>query len=236
MNGMFENARSFLDGSWFLSYVTVFSAGVLTSFTPCVYPMIPITIGVVGGQEKNGRLHAFIISSAYVLGLALTYAGLGIVASLTGSFFGKVSTHPVTLLVVANIILLFGLSMLDVFTLPLPRFFSQSQVGTNKRGIPGAFMMGMATGLIMAPCTTPMLGVLMTYVATKQNVLFGATLLFTFAMGMNVLLLLVGTFAGLVTALPKSGIWMVRVRKIMGFLLIAAGEYFLIQAGRVWLH
>ena len=234
MNELFNTVPEFLQGSWYIAYISVFSAGVLTSFTPCVYPMIPITIGIVGGQEKTGRLHAFILSLSYVIGIALTYAGLGVVASLSGQFFGSVSAHPATLLIVANIIILFGLSMLDVFMLPMPRFLSKSQVGTNKRGVPGAFFMGLASGLVAAPCTTPVLGVLITYVAAKQNVLFGSTLLVTFAFGMSMLLLLIGTFTGLVTALPKSGMWMVRIKKGMGFLLIVMGEYFLIQAGKVW--
>lgn len=234
MNGMFGASTEFLDGPFLLVYASVFGAGLLTSFTPCIYPMIPITIGVVGGQEKAGRIHAFILSFSYIIGMAMTYAGLGVIASVSGQFFGKVSSNPVTLLVVANIIILFGLSMLDVFMLPMPQFMSKGQVGSNKRGIPGAFVMGLVSGLIAAPCTTPVLGVLMAYVATKQNVVFGSTLLFTFALGMNMILLLIGTFTGLVTALPKSGMWMVRIKTVMGYLLIAMGEYFLIQAGKVW--
>ncbi|MBN1294400.1 MAG: sulfite exporter TauE/SafE family protein [Candidatus Latescibacteria bacterium] len=234
MNGLLETTPSFLEGSWFIAYISVFFAGVLTSFTPCVYPMIPITIGIVGGQEKSGHLHSFILSLFYVIGLALTYGGLGVIASLTGNFFGSVSSNPITLLIVANIIILFGLSMLDVFMIPIPQFFSKTHAGTNKHGVPGAFFMGLASGLIAAPCTTPVLGVLITFVATKQNVLFGATLLITFAFGMSMLLLVIGTFTGIVTAIPKSGMWMVRVKKIMGYLLIIMGEYFLIQAGKVW--
>ena len=234
MNGLLETTPSFLEGNWFIAYISVFFAGVLTSFTPCVYPMIPITIGIVGGQEKSGHLHSFILSLFYVIGLALTYGGLGVVASLTGNFFGSVSSNPITLLIVANIIILFGLSMLDVFMIPIPQFFSGAHVGTNRHGVTGAFFMGLASGLIAAPCTTPVLGVLITYVATKQNVIFGSTLLITFAFGMSMLLLVVGTFTGIVTAIPKSGMWMVRVKKVMGFLLIIMGEYFLIQAGKVW--
>ncbi len=234
MNELFNTMPEFLEGSLIVAYISVFFAGVLTSFTPCVYPMIPITIGIVGGQEKTGRLHAFILSLSYVSGLALTYAGLGVVASLSGRFFGSVSAHPLSFLIVANIIILFGLSMLDVFIIPMPQFLSKSQVGTNKRGVTGAFFMGLASGLVAAPCTTPVLGVLIAYVATKQNVLFGSTLLVTFAFGMSILLLVIGTFTGLVTALPKSGMWMVRIKKIMGYMLIIMGEYFLIQAGKVW--
>ncbi len=234
MGGFGPSFESYLEGSLFVAYATVFMAGLLTSFTPCVYPMIPITVGVIGGSEKKGRLHAFLLSLAYVSGLAIIYAALGMIASLTGQFFGSISANRWSFLIVANIIILFGLSMLEVFTIPLPRFLQQGGAGSNKKGVVGAFLIGMASGLVAAPCTTPVLGVLLAYVATRQNVLYGATLLLTFSFGMNMLLLAIGTFTGLVTALPKSGLWMVRVKKGMGWLMIVIGQYFIIQAGKVW--
>ena len=232
---MFDSMQGYLDGAWYLTFLSVFGAGVLTSFTPCVYPMIPITVGIIGAQEKRGKLNAFLLSLVYATGLALTYATLGIVAAMTGQFFGKISANPITLIVVANIIILFALAMMDVFSIPMPAFLRGGSSGPNKGGFIGAFVMGLASGLIMAPCTTPVLGVLLAFVATQQNVVYGALLLLTFAFGMNILLILVGTFTGLVTALPKSGVWMVRVKIAMGLLLLAMGEYFLIQAGKFWL-
>jgi len=235
MGGVETTLQGYLENSFFLAYLSVFVAGVLTSFTPCIYPMIPITIGVIGGREKESRFHGFILSLAYVSGLALVYSALGVVASLSGQFFGQVSGNRWTMFIVANIIILFGLSMLETFNLPLPRFLQRGGSGSKKRGVPGSLVMGVASGFVAAPCTTPVLGVLLAFVATRQNVMFGATLLLTFSFGMNILLLVIGTFTGLVTALPKSGMWMVRIKKAMGYLMIAMGEYFLIQAGRVWL-
>jgi len=235
MGGIETTLEGYLQNSLFLAYITVFIAGVLTSFTPCIYPMIPITISVIGSREKASKLHAFVLSLAYVTGLAATYAMLGVAASLTGQFFGKISANKWTFFIVANIIILFGLSMLEVFHLPLPAFLRGGKVGTNKRGLPGAFVAGIASGFVAAPCTTPVLGVLLAFVATRQNVLFGASLLLVFSFGMNILLLAIGTFTGLVTALPKSGVWMVRVKKAMGAIMLVMGEYFLIQAGKVWL-
>ncbi len=234
MGGMEMTFQGYLESSVFLAFVTAFMAGVLVSFTPCIYPMIPITVGVIGGQEKSSRLQGFILSLSYVTGLALAYAALGVIASLTGQIFGRVSSSRWTFLVVANIIILFALSMLDVFSLPIPGFLRSAGSGTKRRGVVGIFIMGMASGLVAAPCTTPVLGVLLAYVATQNNVILGGSLLLVFAFGMNMLLLAIGTFTGLVTALPKSGMWMVRVKKVMGFLLIVMGEYFLIQAGKFW--
>jgi len=235
MGGIETTLQGYLENSMLLAYATAFLAGVLVSFTPCIYPMIPITVGIIGGQEKSSRLHGFFLSLSYVTGLALTYSLLGVIASLTGQFFGKVSANRWTFLVVANIIILFGLSMLGVFNLPIPRFFLNAGEGSKRRGAFGAFFMGMASGLVAAPCTTPVLGVLLAFVATRQNVVLGASLLLVFAFGMNMLLLAIGTFTGLVTALPKSGMWMVRVKKVMGYLLLIMGEYFIIQAGRFWM-
>jgi len=234
MGGIESTLEGYLEGSFFLAYFTVFVAGLLTSFTPCVYPMIPITVGVIGGSEKKSKLHAFLMSFAYISGIAIIYAALGVVASLSGRFFGSVSANRWSFLIVANIIILFGLSMLEVFNLPMPRFLQQGGAGSNKKGLFGAFLIGMASGLVAAPCTTPVLGVLLAFVATRQSVVFGATLLLTFSFGMNMLLLAIGTFTGLVTALPKSGMWMVRVKMAMGYLMIIVGQYFLIQAGKVW--
>lgn len=235
MGGIDSTLQGYLDHSFLLAYLTAFGAGLLTSFTPCIYPMIPITIGVIGGREKTSRFHAFILSLTYVAGLAVTYSALGVIASMTGQYFGKISANRWSFFFAANVIILFGFSMLEVFTLPLPGFLQQIGSGNKRKGIAGTFVMGLASGLVAAPCTTPVLGVLLAFVATRQNVLFGATLLLTFSFGMNMLLLAIGTFTGLITALPKSGMWMVRVKKTMGYLMIAVGEYFLIQAGKVWM-
>ena len=235
MNPFDSPLQGYLETGSLLAFLSVFGAGLLTSFTPCIYPMIPITVGIIGGTGKTSRLQAFSLALTYVVGMALTYAALGVVASLTGQIFGRISASPYVLLAIANIIILFGLSMLDVFTLPMPRFLAGKRAGSNRSGYIGTFGMGLASGLVAAPCTAPVLGVVLAFVATRHSVVFGGLLLFTFAMGMNMLLLAIGTFAGLLTALPRSGMWMVRIKKAMGYLMIGVGEYFLIEAGKWWL-
>jgi thiol:disulfide interchange protein DsbD len=136
-------------------------------------------------------------------------------------------------LVVANICILLGLSMLDVFALPIPSFLTKIQPRRRGKGILGAFVVGWAAGWVAAPCTAPVLGVLLAFVATKQHIVYGMSLMFTFAIGMGTLLVLVGASAGLLAALPRSGPWMEKMKKGFGWVMIGAGEYFLVQAGRL---
>ncbi len=222
-----------LEGSAFLALPIAFGAGVLISFTPCVYPMIPIIIGYIGGKGEESKSKNFFLSLFYVIGMAITYAGLGVFAALSGKLFGQIQTNPIAHIIVANIIILFGLSLLGVFTLPLPSFLSGGSTGQGEKGLLGALGMGLLSGFVAAPCTAAVLGVLLAYVATKQNLMLGVALLFSFARGVGVLLLLVGTFTGIIRSLPKAGPWMERIEKFFGWAMIVLGEYFLIQAGRL---
>ncbi|WP_457574481.1 cytochrome c biogenesis protein CcdA [Desulfolithobacter sp.] len=231
MEQFLSQVDSYLHGSILLAFVAAYAGGLLASLTPCVYPMIPITAGVVTNANVGGsRGRGFLLSLAYVLGMACTYAALGLFAAATGRFFGTVNTSPWTFFLVGNIILLLGLGMLDVFRVPTfaPR------ISTGIKGAPGVFLIGMASGLIAGPCTAPVLGALLAYVATTGNLLLGASLLFTFSFGMGGLLLVVGTFSGLLASIPRSGTWMVVIKKVMGFFMIGLAEYFLIQAGRMF--
>ncbi len=233
---MFENLTNGLDlylhGSAFLAYLAAFIGGVLVSFTPCMYPLIPITVSFIGSHSKGARCDGFFLSLFYVLGTSLTYTILGSIAGLTGGFFGAIQTNPWTNFVMANVFILMGLSMLDVFSLPLPRIFSSPMFTLRKKGYLGSLLLGIASGIIMSPCSAPVLAVLLTYVATKQNVIYGMSLLFVFAFGMGSLLIILGTFTGLLTSLPKSGPWMVAIQKLFGWIFIGIGEYFLIVAGK----
>jgi cytochrome c-type biogenesis protein len=214
-----------------ISYVAAFGAGILASFTPCVYPLIPVTVGFIGASAAGNRARAFLLSLFYVIGIATTYSCLGAIASLTGRLFGQLSTNPWTYLIVGNIFLILGLSMLGVFTLPLPAFLTGRGTVRKRAGLLGAFLVGVSAGLVVGPCTAPALGAVLTYVATKQNLFFGITLLFTFALGMGMLLMGVGTFAGVASSIPKSGKWLDITKKVFGILLIICAEYFLILAG-----
>lgn len=233
MEGFLQGLEGYLSASPLLAYIAVFLGGVLTSFTPCVYPMIPITIAYIGGRSGGSRLKGLFLSIFYVIGMAATYSALGAFAALTGKLFGSASTNPILYLIVANIFIFLGLSMLDVFTLPIPSFLTSRQPGKKSGGYLGAFLVGLLAGTVAAPCTAPVLGVVLTYVAAEQNVLYGITLLFIFSIGLGTLLIIVGTFAGLMSSLPKTGTWSVVIKKFFGWLMIGVGEYFLITAGKL---
>ncbi len=231
MEGFLQGLEGYLSASPFLAYIAVFLSGVLTSFTPCVYPMIPITIAYIGGRSGESRLKGLFLSIFYVIGMAATYSALGAFAALTGKLFGAASTNPILYLIVANIFIFLGLSMLDVFTLPIPSFLTSRQPGKKSGGYFGAFLVGLLAGTVAAPCTAPVLGVVLTFVAAKQNVIYGMTLLFIFSIGLGTLLIIVGTFAGLMSSLPKTGTWSVVIKKFFGWVMIGTGEFFLVQAG-----
>lgn len=232
-----DNPDAYLQGPFILAYLVVYLGGVLISFTPCVYPVAPITVAYIGAHGSGSKLRGFLLSIVYTLGMALTYTGLGGFAALSGRLFGQIQANPWTFFIIANICILMGLSMLEVFMIPLrmPGFLTKLQPGEKRKGIPGSFLVGVASGFIIGPCTAPVLAVLLGLVAAKQNIVFGMSLLFVFAFGMGTLLIILGTFAGLIANIPKSGMWMTRINKIFGWILLGMGEYFLIKAGILWI-
>ncbi|MFH1777287.1 MAG: cytochrome c biogenesis protein CcdA [Candidatus Omnitrophota bacterium] len=227
------NLEFYLNSASLLAYLVVFVAGVFTSFTPCIYPILPITVSYIGAESAGSRMRGFLLSVFYVLGTAVTYSVLGAVAALSGKLFGRGQANPITYFIVANVCILLGLSMLEVYELPLPAFLKEPGAARKMPGPLGAFFIGAASGLVLGPCTAPVLAVILTFVAAKQNVIFGISLLFTFALGLGMILLIAGTFAGFLFSLPKAGRWMVKIKKIFGFIMISTGEYFLFIAGRL---
>lgn len=240
MNGLTGNLSDYLAASSLLAYPAAFVAGMLISFTPCVYPIIPIQLGFIGGQTatrdagQKGRLslRGFKLSVLFVIGMAIVYAALGAFASLTGTLFGIWAASPWTYIVVGNVILVLALSMLDVFQLPTPQFLANWNPKRKGKGYVSALLVGAASGLVVGPCTAPALGAALAYVGTKGNVAFGTSVLFVFALGMGVLMIVLGTFSGALAAMPRSGQWMVRVKKAFGVVMIVIAEYLLIQAGQ----
>lgn len=208
-----------------VDYLHAFLGGVIVSFTPCVYPLIPITAGYIGANASGSRLKGLVLSLIYVTGIAVIYSILGILASFTGTFFGKISTHPATYFLAGTVIILFGLSMLDLFIIPHNRLVKPLAI--KKQNYFSVFVLGLSSGLIISPCLTPVLGSILAYLATKRNVVYATTLLFSFAYGMGLILILAGTFSAILVNLPKSGKWMVHVKKVCAFVLIGMGVYFI---------
>ncbi len=227
---MFNNIEQLIATNPFLAFVAVFVGGVLVSFTPCVYPVIPLTLGYIGARSVGSRWKGFTLSLVYVLGMAVTYAILGAVASLSGKLFGNVGSSPISHFLIANVCLLLGLSMLGVFQLP-QLSFAGPDPAKKLSGYFDVFVVGLISGLIVGPCTAPVLASILVYVGSQQNVVYGFSLLFVFGYGVGFLLILLGTFTGLLASLPKSGEWLEKVKKFFGWVLIFAAEYFLIKMG-----
>jgi len=224
MNIGFENINGF-------TYLAVYGAGVLTSLTPCVYPIIPVVIGFLGSQKGSTR-QKLLAALSYVAGLSLVYASLGMIAALSGSIFGALTVNPFVYLGFGVLLFALGGNMMDWYVLPMPSFSSAKN--NNSLNFFGAFLFGMTSGLVASPCTAPVLAGLLVFVAAKKAVISGGLLMLTFALGLNTILLILGFFTGALSALPKSGGWMVLIKKALAFLIIAAGIYFVFKAGTLY--
>jgi thiol:disulfide interchange protein DsbD len=230
-----ETLKSQLAAGSLSAVFVVFAAGVLTSFTPCVYPMIPVTVTYIGGAAGGDRRRAVALSLTYVLGLAAVYAALGVAAAMLGKIFGEFTRSPIVFGAVGLVIGGLGLGMLDVFTIPALMTSVQGR-GARRGGFLGAALMGVAAGFVAAPCTAPVLGLLLAYVGQTRNVAWGGSLLFIFALGLGLLLMLLGIFSGLLTSLPKAGRWMDRIKKGFGIAMLVIGAWFLWTAVDLWMH
>jgi thiol:disulfide interchange protein DsbD len=197
-----------------------------------VYPLIPITLGFIGVKAEGSRWRGLFLSLIYVSGIAITYATLGLFAALSGKLFGRVSSHPLSPFILGNVCIISGLSFLDVVHFNFAGLQLHNKI-KNKGGYIAVFLLGLASGLIAGPCTAPALGAILALVASRQNIVYGVSLLLVFAYGMGFLLILAGTFGVMFLSFPKAAAWIVRIKKLGGFILIGAGEYFLLQAGRL---
>ena len=217
-----------------VSFLLAYLAGVMTSATPCIYPMIPITVGIIGAQKTENRWQGFVLSVVYVFGMALVYAVLGIIAASTGKLFGSTATNPWVYFGVGNLCLFFAAWMMGWVNIPQVGVFS-ALFKDKQKSILTVFLMGGISGLVAAPCTAPALAMLLTYVATTGSMIKGGLLLFIFAFGMGTLLIVLGTFVSTAKILPKPGEWMVRVKQLLALIMLGAGEYFLVKMGELLL-
>jgi thiol:disulfide interchange protein len=224
-----QSLQGRLEAGSLSAVLVVFAAGVLTSFTPCVYPMIPVTVTYIGGAAGGDRRRAVGLSLTYVLGLSIVYAALGIAAALVGKIFGEFTRTPWVYGLVGVIIAVLGLSMLDVIPLP-PLLGGVQSAGSRRGGYLGALLIGTAAGFVAAPCTAPVLGLLLAYVGNTRNVVWGGTLLLVFALGLSLLLMLLGIFSGLLSSLPRAGGWMSVIKKTFGVAMLVIAAWFLFQA------
>src|SRR3989475_7308752 len=219
-----------------LALVPLFGAGFVTSLTRCISPMTPITAGILAGTSAGqpSRARALRLTLTYASGLALFYAVLGLVAGLTGSLFGTVSASPWTRFAIGNLLLVFGLAMLDVFPMSAPRRLLEWAAGLSGGSYPAVFVLGATSGLVAAPCGAPAFAAVLTWVATTRSAVLGFVYLFVFSLGMSALLVVVGVFSGALAALPRAGAWMSWIKKVAGVVLLLMAEYYFVKAGQVW--
>jgi thiol:disulfide interchange protein DsbD len=197
--------------------------------------MIPITAGVLGGvgSTRRSRTRTLVLTLVYVLGLALTYSILGLLAGLSGTLFGTVSSNPWSLFFMGNLLLVFGLALLDVFTVNAPARLMAWSGRLAADSTAGVFALGATSGLVAAPCGAPAFAAVLTFVSTTGSALLGFLYLFVFSLGLTALLVGVGLFSGSLAALPRAGKWTLWIKRAGGVLLLLMAEYYFVRMGSV---
>jgi thiol:disulfide interchange protein DsbD len=208
------------------AFIFIFLGGLALNLTPCVYPLIPITISYFGGQAEGKKGGLVMRAVVYVLGMAITYSVLGVLAALTGGFLGSALQNPIVLIFVAAVLIGLSLSMFGVYEIRVPQSLAMMG-GKNRNGYFGTLFMGLTVGLIAAPCIGPFVLGLLTYVGDIGDPVIGFWMFFVLAMGLGTPFLVLGIFSGAMSNLPRSGAWMVWVRNIFGFILVGMAIYFL---------
>lgn len=204
-----------------------FAGGLLVSLTPCVYPMIAITVSVFGANQAKSRWHAAGLSGAFVLGIATLFTILGVATAATGGVFGDFLANKWVVGFISLVFLVLAASMFGAFELALPASLNNRLATVGGIGFGGAFTLGLVSALVAAPCTGPALTGILIWIATTKNLLLGTGVMFTFAIGLGVPFFLVGTFA---VSLPKGGAWMLGVKWVFGVVLAVVAFYFLRNA------
>ncbi len=213
-------------GGLFLGLIIVFLGGLALNLTPCVYPLIPITIGYFGGQSEGSTKRLVLMSIFYVLGMSVMYSAIGVITALSGSVFGSLLQNPLVLVIIGVVLFGLSLSMFGVYEFKLPDSLV-AKAGGAKTGVFGSFFMGLTMGIVAAPCIGPFVLGLVTYVAAKGDPYLGFIMFFVLSLGLGLPYFLLGIFSGKIKKLPRAGEWMEGVKHIFGFLLIGMAVYFI---------
>jgi len=220
-----EADGGFGSGSLLVTFLLVYIGGLALNLTPCIYPLIPITVGYFGGQSEGRKGRLLVHAILYVIGMSITYSLLGVFASLTGSLLGQALQNPLVLIFIALVMIALALSMFDVYEIRVPQFLARG-ASQSKQGYFGTTFMGLTVGIIAAPCIGPFVLGLMTYVGEKGNPVLGFLMFFVLAVGLGTPFLFLALFSGGINQLPRSGDWMVWVKKVFGIVLLGMAVYF----------
>lgn len=210
-----------------LRILLVILLGILMSLTPCIYPMIPITVGILQSQAGTSVTRNFLRAMAYTMGIATTFAFLGLLAAFTGQVFGSIMANPIFICSIVLVLLYLAGSMLGLYEMYIPPFMQPKNNGMQGNSLFAAFLFGAASGTMASPCLSPGLVLLLTLVTTLASKFMGFLLLFSFGIGLSIPLLLIGTFSSSLNVLPKSGMWMVEIKRAFGLIMIMMCFYFL---------
>jgi len=220
---MLSNIQSIIQNNHSLAYLAVFVGGLISAASPCVLAAIPLIIGYVGGYSEGDKKKAAIYSLVFILGLSITFTVLGAAASVMGQFLSFAGQWLYVGLAVIAVVM--GLQLMGLINIPLP-FQKTHQV--QSRGLWGAFLLGLLTGTVSSPCATPVLAVILAYVSTQGNILYGGSLLFTYAVGHCVLIFIAGLSIGLTENIVSSKgtkNFSLYSKRFSGALLVVAGLY-----------
>ncbi len=221
----FDVSESFARKGIIITFLLIFLGGLGLNLTPCVYPLIPITMSYFGGQTAGKSGKRLLLAILYVLGIAIVNSALGTLAALSGGLLGSFMTNSVVLLAIAGILVALALSMFGVYEFRVPSFL-MNLGGGSRTGYLGALVMGLTMGIVAAPCIGPFVIGLLTYVAATGNPFIGFSMFFTLSMGLGLPFIFLAFFSSKIDSLPRSGEWMVGIRIIFGFILVGMALYF----------
>ncbi len=221
------NPKKNLQGwDFFWTLLGIFAGGIALNLTPCVYPLIPITVSYFSGKSGQKQMNLLIHGASYIGGLAVTNSILGVTAALTGGLMGALLQNPIVLLIVAAVLILFAASLFGFWEMRMPYWLNQA-AGKSYSGYFGSLFMGITLGVVAAPCIGPFVLGLLTWVASLGDPRLGFLIFFTLSIGLGLPLFILAMFSGKIDKLPRSGEWMLWVRKLMGWVLIAMAAYFI---------
>jgi len=223
------------EGSTSWALLIAFLAGLLTSLMGCVYPLIPVVVAVIGTRETRTKAGALGLSGVYVLGMCVLYTALGLIFAALGKVFGSWMGSIWVVVFIVIFFVVMGLAMAKIINLEMLLYPLTQRLGrVGGKGVAGAFVAGLVSGLVMAPCTGPVLSVILIFIAKYQSFFFGFWLLFLFSLGAGFLFLVVGTFSSVVAHLPKSGVWMEVIQTGFAMIMIGMALYFLRGVSATW--
>ena len=214
-------------GNLLVAISLVMLGGLLTALSPCVYPLIPITLSILGARQSSSALRGFLLAATYVSGMVVLYTTLGVSFAWAGGLAGSAMQSPWITIGVALFCIAMATSMFGAFEMVLPSSLQTKLSQAGGGGFKGAFIMGLVAGIIAAPCTGPVLSFVLTLIARERDLVKGGTLMFFYALGMGLPFLVLGTFSQAIARMPKSGKWMETVKSVFGLLMLGAGLYYL---------